>query len=122
MKLDFRSDQPIYLQLKQYISEAIVTSIYEPGQRLPSVRDIALDAEVNPNTVQRALAELERDGLVFSARTTGRFVTLDEDLIRQTRLNMATDQVRHFWKAMRKLCVSQEEVQMLLDSIKEETE
>ncbi len=122
MKLDFRSDQPIYLQLKQFISEAIVTAVYAPGQRLPSVRDIALDAEVNPNTVQRALAELERDGLVFSARTTGRFVTLDEDLIRQTRLNMATDQVRQFWKAMQKLCVSQEEVQMLLDSIKEETE
>ncbi len=120
MKLNFRSDQPIYLQLKQYLSESIVTAVYGPGQRLPSVRDIALDAEVNPNTVQRALAELERDGLVFSARTTGRFVTLDEALIRQTRLNMATEHARVFWKAMQKLCVSQEEARMLLDNIKEE--
>ena len=122
MKLDFRSDQPIYLQLKQFLSEAIVTAGYAPGQRLPSVRDIALDAEVNPNTVQRALSELEREGLVFSARTTGRFVTLDEDLIRQTRLNMASEQVRLFWNAMQKLSVSQEEVRMLLDNMKEEIE
>lgn len=120
MKLDFRSDQPIYLQLKQYITEAIITSVYAPGQKLPSVRDIALSAEVNPNTVQRALAELERDGLVFSARTTGRFVTLDEDLIRQTRMDMATEQVRTFLKAMQKLGISQEEAGKLLENVKEE--
>ncbi len=120
MKLEFRSDQPIYLQLKQYLSEAIVTSVYAPGQRLPSVRDIALDAEVNPNTVQRALAELERDGLVFSARTTGRFVTLDEELIQRMRMDMATEHTRAFCKAMQKLGICQEEVFKLLENIKEE--
>ena len=64
MDWTFRSDQPIYLQLQQHLSESIVNGFYAPGQRMPSVRDIALDAGVNPNTVQRALAELERDGLV----------------------------------------------------------
>ena len=82
MEWTFRSDQPIYAQMSRQLSAAIVTGYYSPGQRLPSVRDIAMDAGVNPNTVQRALAELERDGLVFSQRTSGRFVTEDPEKIR----------------------------------------
>lgn len=71
MDWNFRSDQPIYSQLTQRLTEAIVSASTRPGEKLPSVRELAVEAGVNPNTVQRALSELERDGLVFSQRTGG---------------------------------------------------
>ena len=75
MKWDFSSDAPIYAQLILQIKVGIVSGAFPPGERLPSVRDLATEAGVNPNTMQRALTELERDGLVYSQRTAGRFVT-----------------------------------------------
>ena len=63
MDWNFRNDQPIYSQLTQRLTEAIVSGIYAPGEKLPSVRELAVEAGVNPNTVQRALSELERDGM-----------------------------------------------------------
>ena len=75
MEWQFRNDSPIYTQLTQRLTQAIVAGEFRPGERLPSVRELAVEAGVNPNTVQRALADLERDGLVFSQRTAGRFVT-----------------------------------------------
>ena len=88
MDWNFRNDQPIYSQLTQRLTEAIVSGIYAPGEKLPSVRELAVEAGVNPNTVQRALAELERDGLVFSQRTTGRFVTENENMIVNAKLRV----------------------------------
>ena len=120
MDWTFRSDQPIYLQLQQHLSESIVNGFYAPGQRMPSVRDIALDAGVNPNTVQRALAELERDGLVFSQRTSGRFVTEDPEKIRAVRETMAKEVIDEFLKAMKKLGIDRQETIAFLE--KEETE
>ena len=69
MQWQFSNDAPIYTQLIQQVKVGIVTGAYPPGERLPSVRDMATEAGVNPNTMQRALAELERDGLVYSQRT-----------------------------------------------------
>ena len=120
MEWTFRSDQPIYAQLSRQLSAAIVTGFYKPGERLPSVRDIALEAGVNPNTVQRALAELERDGLVFSQRTSGRFVTEDPEKIRGLREAMAKEVIDEFLKAMLKLGISRSETVALLE--KEENE
>ena len=77
MKWQFSNDAPIYTQLIEQIQVGIVAGAFPPGERLPSVRDLATEAGVTPNTMQRALAELERDGLVFSHRTAGRFVTED---------------------------------------------
>lgn len=111
----FRSDQPIYAQLKRHLSEAIVTGFYAPGQRLPSVRDIALDAGVNPNTVQRALAELERDGLVFSQRTSGRFVTDDPEKIRTEKEAMAREKTDEFLKAMGQIGMDRQAVIAFLE-------
>ena len=115
MEWTFRSDQPIYAQLSRHLSAAIVTGYYTPGQRLPSVRDIALDAGVNPNTVQRALAELERDGLVFSQRTSGRFVTEDPEQIRRVRETMAKEVIEDFLKAMKKLGIDRQETIAFLE-------
>ena len=69
------NDRPIYLQLMERIQTDIVSGKYKPGEKLPSVRELALDAAVNPNTMQKALSELERIGLVYSQRTSGRFIT-----------------------------------------------
>ena len=78
MAWNFVKDRSIYLQLIDIIQNRIATGYYTPGSKLASVRDLASEAEVNPNTMQKALAELERMGLVYSQRTSGRFVTDDE--------------------------------------------
>ena len=78
MAWDLKSDRPIYSQLIEQIQLKIVSGVYPAGSKLPSVRDMASDASVNPNTMQRALAELENEGLLYSQRTNGRFVTEDE--------------------------------------------
>ena len=71
------SDRPIFLQIVERIQTDIVSGRYQPGDKLPSVRDLAAEASVNPNTMQKAFAELERTGLVYSRRTSGRFITED---------------------------------------------
>ena len=75
MPWDLDNDRPIYLQLMERIQQDIVSGVYHSGDKLPSVRDLALEAAVNPNTMQKALSELERNGLVYSRRTSGRFIT-----------------------------------------------
>ena len=75
-KLD--SNLPIYTQIIEHIQLDIISGLYQPGDRLPSVRDLAAEASVNPNTMQKALSELERSGLLHSQRTSGRFITEDD--------------------------------------------
>ena len=75
MPWKFESDRPIYAQILEQIKERIIVGEYPPGSRLPSVRELATEAAVNPNTMQRAMAELEREGYVVTNRTTGRTVT-----------------------------------------------
>ena len=87
----FESDRPIYVQLQEQFKLMIVSGRYPPGEKLPAVRDIAIEAAVNPNTVQRALTELEREGLVFAQRTSGRFVTEDGEVIEKTRNELAEE-------------------------------
>ena len=77
------NDRPIYLQLMERIQRDIIAGVYQPGDKLPSVRDLALEAAVNPNTMQKALSELERSGLVYSQRTSGRFITEDTEMLTQ---------------------------------------
>ena len=120
MDWNFRSDQPIYSQLTQRLTEAIVSGIYAPGEKLPSVRELAVEAGVNPNTVQRALADLERDGLVFSQRTAGRFVTENIHMIESAKLRLADECVESFLSEMAKLGCGREEVISLLQGMKEE--
>ena len=84
MAWQFRNDIPIYTQLIAQIQQRIVSGALLPGERLPSVRDLAAEAGVNPNTMQRAMMEMEREELVYSQRTAGRFVTEDGERIRPT--------------------------------------
>lgn len=96
MTWKFDSNFPIYIQIANTIKLQIVTHQLQPGNKLPTVRDLAETAGVNPNTVQRALSELENEGFVYSVRTTGRFVTDNLNLIQETRSRLAKDKLDFF--------------------------
>ena len=116
MKWSFANDLPIYTQLIEQIKVGVVTGAFPPGERLPSVRDLATEAGVNPNTMQRALAQLESEGLVYSQRTAGRFVTEDETRIGEAKRDLAQGHVARFMEAMHSLAISREETLSLLEA------
>ena len=120
MDWKFRSDLPIYSQLVEQIKLGIVSGNLLPGERLMSVRDMATEAGVNPNTMQRALQELERDGMVYSQRTAGRFVTENMQVIEREKKKFAEEQIRSFREAMKKLGFQWEEILSLLKEKEEE--
>ena len=119
MKWQFSNDAPIYAQLIAQIKVGIVSGVFPPGERLPSVRDMATEAGVNPNTMQRAMTELERSGLVYSQRTAGRFVTEDKAMIEATKLDLAERHIGSFMEAMLRLGYQKEEI---VDLLRRETE
>ena len=110
MRWQFSNDAPIYAQLIAQIKVGIVSGAFPPGERLPSVRDLATEAGVNPNTMQRALAELERDGLVYSQRTAGRFVTEDKTMIDAAKLGLAENHIKTVLLARTRLGYQREEI------------
>ena len=120
MEWKFRSALPIYSQLVEQIKLGIVSGSLLPGERLMSVRDMATEAGVNPNTMQRALQELERDGMVYSQRTSGRFVTENLQVIERAKKKLAEEQIRGFQEAMKKLGYRREEILTLLKEKEEE--
>lgn len=98
----------------------IISGAYKPGDKLPSVRDFAQEAEVNPNTMQKALTELEQKGLVYTQRTSGRFITEDEEMIKRIKNELAVEQTTDFLKRMKELGFDKEEILTLMrDVIKE---
>jgi DNA-binding transcriptional regulator YhcF (GntR family) len=88
----FNGNRPVYIQIMEQVRGAILTGEFPPGGRVPPVRDLAAQAQVNPNTMQRALLELEREGLVISRGTMGRFVTQNPEIL-QTMRQAAQDAV-----------------------------
>ncbi|HBA63422.1 MAG TPA: GntR family transcriptional regulator [Lachnospiraceae bacterium] len=117
MPWDLDNDRPIYLQLMEQIRLDIVSGKYHAGDKLPSVRDLALEAAVNPNTMQKALSELERSGLVYSQRTSGRFITEDNEMLQQLRTDLADEHIRDFLQNMKQLGFSDEETLSLVATI-----
>ena len=121
MAWDLDTDRPIYAQLVERIQMQIVSGYYPPGERLPSVRDLAAVAAVNPNTMQKAFAELERSGIIVTQRTNGRTVTEDEELIKSIKSDLAKEQVQNFFTKMKELgCTEQEALKLLQQQIEEE--
>ena len=110
----FDNTKPIYLQIMEKIKLEIVSHKLEPNQQLPTVRELASEAGVNPNTIQRALSDLEREGLVYSKRTTGRFVTEDRDLIVQTRKQLSEEKLKNFVTGMLQFGYQKEELPNVL--------
>lgn len=120
MPWNLQSDRPIYLQLLEQIQLQIISGKYTAGDKLPSVRDLAIEASVNPNTMQKALAELERIGLVYTQRTAGRFITEDTKMIEELKNNFAKEHIKEFFEKMKMLGFDKEEIITLIqNSIKE---
>lgn len=120
MEWQFDNSIPIYTQLVDKIKLAIVSGEYTRGQRLAAVRDLASEAGVNPNTMQRAFQELERLGLVYTQRSNGRFVTEDEDVIETTKKALAEASIRSFMDSMQRIGYTREDIIRLLESSEKE--
>lgn len=117
MTWHFDNDRPIYTQLLEQILFLIVSGQYPPGSKLPSVRDLASEASVNPNTMQRALTELERSGLIYSQRTSGRFVTEDKAMIQKMKDTIGKDKILALFKDMEQLGYDSDQTISLIHKI-----
>lgn len=96
MEWKFESGRPIWAQVCDRVRTDIVNGVYAPLDKLPGVRDLAFEAQVNPNTMQRALAELEREGLLETRGTNGRFVSGDAELIESARTELLEQAARNY--------------------------
>ena len=122
MSWEFQDHLPIYAQLMDRLKRRIITGRYLPGEKLPSVRELAAEAGINPNTVQRAFSELEREGLIYTQRATGKYVTENADEIKSARQALAKTQVTEFLSNMQSLGYSVGDVIVLLQSFNESKE
>ncbi|MEG2788185.1 MAG: GntR family transcriptional regulator [Romboutsia sp.] len=116
MSWEFDNNKPIYLQLVDILKLKIISGEFEVGSKLNSVRDMAGEAEVNPNTMQRALSELEREGLLYSQRTIGRFVTSDEEKIKTMRKEIANKEIASLKSKLIKLGYKEEEIMQIINT------
>lgn len=117
MQWELTPDRPVYLQLIEQIQAGIISGYFKPGDKLPSVRDLAAEAAVNPNTMQKALSELERTGLIYTNRTSGRFITSDTELIQNLKKQSAKSQIKEFLDRMALLGFQPEETLDLIADV-----
>lgn len=122
MSWTFKSDQPIYSQIVERIQIRIVKGTYPPGSRLPSVRELALEAGVNPNTVQRAYADLEQNGFLRTERTNGKFVTDDHDMLRRLRMELSKGYIEELFEKMTGLGFTRQEIIEAIEAQRGENE
>jgi len=113
---DFNNEVPIYLQIIEKIKEQIISNEYLPNDKLPSVREFSLMFEVNPNTVQKALNELEEMGLIFTERTNGKYVTDNQELINNIKNETIEDEIEKFCLSMNNLGVDKKELIKILNN------
>lgn len=116
MSWKFDEKSPIYVQIAQHIKMQIISQEIKNVDQLPTVRELAEEAGVNPNTMQRAFSELEREGMVYSQRTSGRFVTEDTDLIMQKRREVAEAELESFVNNMQKMGFQINDITSVLES------
>lgn len=114
MPWEIKNDRPIYLQLMEQITYRIISGEYIPGAKIASVRDLASDSGVNPNTMQKALTELERSGLIYTNRTSGRFITEDYSMIQNMKFKLAKEQLHNFLAQLNRLGFTKEEIENFL--------
>lgn len=122
MQWNITADRPVYVQLIEQMEQMLAAGQFQAGQRLPGVRELAAQAGVNPNTMQRALAELETRGLLVTQRTAGRSVTEDEKRIADLKTQLAGQRAQDFLQAMRQLGYSGEETVRLLQAAAQKEE
>ena len=114
MKFEFDNNIPIYLQLVENLKNYIISGRLKPGERLPSVRDLALSLKVNPNTLQKALAELEDLKLVYTERTNGKYITTDEKLIEKLKIEYASLLTKNYLINMQNLGYTQNDLRKFI--------
>lgn len=110
MAWEFQNGVPIYTQIMSILKMKVAAGQYGPDEKLPSVRELAVEAGVNPNTMQRALAEMEREGLFYSNRTAGRHVTGNPEKIRGLKRQLAEEEIRQLFERLQGLGMSREEI------------
>lgn len=115
MAWKFTSDKLIYIQIAERITLSVLSGEYLPGEQIPSVRQLALEAAVNPNTVQHAFSELEREGIIISKGTIGRYVTEDPVVIENCRKKNAEQTVKDFVKKIQPLSIDKEQVIKMIE-------
>ena len=120
MPWNLDNNRPIYHQLVERIQMDIVSGVYHAGDKLPSVRELAADAAVNPNTMQKAFTELERSGLVYTQRTNGRYITEDQERISRVREELARECTQSYLSNIRRLGYEREQALALAQKIIEE--
>ena len=120
MQWNIDSERPVYIQLIEQIQAGIISGYYNLGDKLPSVRELAAEAGVNPNTMQRALAELEQTGLVYTNRTSGRYITSDIEVIKKLKKQSAKNIVVDFIEKMKQLGYEENEIIDCVEKILEE--
>ena len=119
--MDFKDNLPIYVQIMNYIKQEIVTKKIKEGEKLPSVRELSSTLTVNPNTIQRAYTELEREGLVFTQRGMGTFATESIEEVKALKNEMAKTLVNNFLQEMKSLDFNKLEIKAIIEkSIKED--
>ena len=116
MSFNFCSDKPIYLQIVEHIKMQIIRKEYQPNDKLPSVRDYSIMFNVNPNTVQKALAELENIGLIYTERTNGKFITNNESIINNIKTQTMNDMINSFFESMKNIGINENEVLKILNN------
>lgn len=119
MQWELNTDKPVYLQLVEQIQAGIISGIYKAGDKLPSVRELASEATVSPNTMQRAMTELERYGLVYANRTSGRFITSDEELIKELKKQHITEITQDYIDKMKLLGLQLEDIKTYITIVSE---
>ena len=105
----FDNERPIYIQLVEGLELEIFSGKLRPGERIASVRELALATKVNPNTMQKALSELERLGLIYTERTNGKFVTENKELIEEKKKELAKNKIQNFIADMNNMGITFEE-------------
>lgn len=119
MAWKFDNNSPIYIQIGEIIKQKIINGEYKLGDKLPAVRDLAIEAGANPNTIQRAYSDLEREGLVKSDRTNGRFVTEDIDIINNLKEELSSKYIKELFSNLNSLGLSVEEIKNLVNNWEE---
>lgn len=122
MAWELNADKPIYLQLADILRLRILTGYYPVGGKLPPVRELAAEAAVNPNTMQRALTDLEDEGLVYAQRTSGRFVTEDREMLETLRRRTARTQLETLLGSMKELGFTAKQAAQMLNELANERE
>jgi len=121
MSWSIDNNKPVYIQLVEQLKSKIISGEFKAGEKIDSVRSLAEDAQVNPNTMQKALVELEREGLVYSKRTSGRFVTDNKERIKSMMEEVANEEIRNLKINLERLGFSKDEIiNLVISNIKEE--